>query len=103
MHLAGLGSTVVVLMGIGTLPSISQGLVRHGARADLPIAIIERGFSPEQRTTVSTLATVVTDAAIAGVHSPAVVVIGDVVRYAWEADAPSAELMARAARLAEPE
>ena len=102
-HLAALGSTIVVLMGIGTLPSISQGLVRHGASPDLPIAIIERGFSPEQRTTISTLATVVTDAALVGVHSPAVLVIGEVVQYAWEADASSADLMARAARLAEPE
>lgn len=100
-HLAGLGSTIVVLMGIGTLPSIAQGLQRHGAPAETPIAIIERGYSPAQRTIVSTLGSVVTDAALAEVHSPAVIVIGDVVRYAWEADATSADLMARAARLAE--
>jgi uroporphyrin-III C-methyltransferase len=103
LHLAGLDSTIVVLMGVGTLPSIAQGLVRQGARPDLPVAIIERGFSPEQRTTISTLATVVTDAALAGVRSPAVVVIGDVVNYAWEADAASADLMARAARLGAPQ
>lgn len=103
LHLAALGSTIVVLMGIGTLPALTQGLIRHGAPPQLPVAIIERGFSPEQRTTISTLGTVVTDASLAGVHSPAVIVIGEVVRYAWEPDATSADLMVRAARLAEPE
>lgn len=101
-HLAALGSTIVVLMGVGTLPMISQGLVKHGAPAGLPVAIIERGFSAQQRTTVSTLGGVVGDAALAGVRSPAVIVIGEVVRYAWEADASAVDLMARASRLAEP-
>ncbi len=100
-HLAGLGSTIVVLMGIGTMPSITQGLVRYGAPASLPVAIIERGFSSDQRTTISTLSSVVTDAAVAGVRSPAVIVIGEVVRFAWEQDASGAELLERAARLAE--
>lgn len=100
-HLAGLASTIVVLMGIGTLPSLTQGLMRHGAPATLPIAIIERGYTAEQRTTISTLGAVVTDSALVGVRSPAVVVIGEVVRYAWESDATAADLMARAARLAE--
>jgi len=103
LHLAALGSTIVVLMGIGTLPALSQGLVRNGASPRLPIALIERGFSPLQRTTLSTLGSVVTDAAVADVRSPAVIVIGEVVRYAWEADAGAIDLMARAARLAEPE
>lgn len=97
-HLAGLGSTIVVLMGVGTLPSIAQGLVRHGAPADLPVAVIERGFSDQQATTLTTLGSVVADAA--GIHSPAVIVIGDVVRFAYDESAPAAELMDRAARLA---
>lgn len=101
-HLAGLGSTIVVLMGIGTMPSVAQGLMQHGMPDSMPIAIIERGYTPEQRTTISTLATVVSDAALAGVRSPAVIVIGEVVRFAWEADATAADLLDRAARLAEP-
>lgn len=79
-HLAGLGGTIVVLMGVGTLPTLTQGLLRHGARADLPVAVIERGYSSTQRTTISRLDTIVTDAAVAEVESPAVLVIGDVVR-----------------------
>jgi uroporphyrin-III C-methyltransferase len=92
-----LGSTIVVLMGVGTLPTLSQGLLRHGMPANLPVAIIERGFSATQRTTVSTLAAVLSDAAAAGVRSPAVLVIGEVVRLAFSGDTAANDLVARAA------
>ncbi|TFB64116.1 uroporphyrinogen-III C-methyltransferase [Cryobacterium sp. Hz9] len=95
-----LGSTVVVLMGVGTLPTLSQGLLRHGMSPDLPVAIIERGFSATQRTTVSTLSAVLADAATAGVRSPAVLVIGEVVRLAFRGDDAAEDLVARAAAFA---
>ena len=95
-----LGSTIVVLMGVGTLPTLSQGLLRHGMPADMPVAIIERGFSPTQRTTVSTLSAVLADAASAGVRSPAVLVVGEVVRLAFSGDAAAEDLVARAAEFA---
>jgi len=91
-----LGSTLVVLMGVGTLPTLTQGLLRHGMRAELPVAIIERGFSTTQRTTVSTLAAVLVDAAAAGVQSPAVLVLGEVVRLAYSGELGAEDLLARA-------
>jgi uroporphyrin-III C-methyltransferase len=100
-HLAGLGGTIVVLMGIGTLPSITQGLVRFGADAQLPVAIIERGFSATQTTTIGTLVSIVFDAAAARVSSPAVLVIGEVVRLAFDGDAEASTLLARAEALAD--
>ncbi|TFB85438.1 uroporphyrinogen-III C-methyltransferase [Cryobacterium luteum] len=96
-----LGSTIVVLMGVGTLPTFSQGLLRHGMSAGMPVAIIERGFSATQRTTVSTLSTVLADAAAAGVRSPAVLVVGEVVRLAFSGDTSAEELVARAAAFEE--
>ena len=83
-HLAGLDTTIVVLMGVSNLPSITAGLARHGLDPDTPVAAIERGFSAERRTVVSTLSTAVWDVAAAGVASPAVLVIGEVVRLADE-------------------
>lgn len=80
--LAGLASTIVVLMGVSNLPQITQGLIRHGLRASTPIAIIERGYTTDQRSIFSTLDRVVYDAAAASVTSPAVLVIGEVVAYA---------------------
>lgn len=99
-HLAGLGGTIVVLMGVGTLPGLIAGLVRHGLCADTPVAAIERGFAPEQRTTFSDLAGIVTDAATAGVTSPAVIVIGEVVRLALHGDGIAAQTLASAGGLA---
>lgn len=90
-HLAGLvdsgssGGTVVVLMGVGTLPHMVSGLRRAGLRSDMPVAIIERGYSPSQRTTTGTLADIVTRAGAARVKSPAVLVIGEVVRHRYDA------------------
>lgn len=43
------------------------------------MAVLEKGFSPEERSTYTTLATAVVDAAAAGCASPAVTVIGPVV------------------------
>jgi uroporphyrin-III C-methyltransferase len=99
-HLAGLGGTIVVLMGVNSLPSLTAGLARHGMPAAMPVAIIERGFSAGQRTTIGDLTGIVVAAGRAHVTSPAVVVVGEVVRLAHDGDVSSAELMERAAGFA---
>ncbi len=101
-HLAGLGGTIVVLMGIGTLPQLAAGLRRAGMRADMPIAVVERGYRPGQRTTVAELGTIET--AAAGCSNPAVLVIGEVVGVAMASRnhaAASADLNRLAASLLE--
>jgi uroporphyrin-III C-methyltransferase len=98
-HLVGLGGTIVVLMGVGTLPHLASGLARHGMRADMPVAIIERGFSAHQRTTVAAIDTVVRVAGEVGARSPAVLVIGEVVRLAQQDDASAVAVLANAATL----
>jgi uroporphyrin-III C-methyltransferase len=98
-HLVGLGGTIVVLMGVGTLPHLASGLARHGMPADRPVAIIERGVSTRQRTTVAAIDTVVTVAAEVGARSPAVLVIGEVVRLAQQDDAAAVALLAHSATL----
>lgn len=96
-HLAGLGGTIVVLMGIGTLHHLAAGLRRAGMRADMPMAVVERGYRPGQRTTIANLGTIA--AAAAGCSNPAVLVIGEVVRVA-EANRGHAEAAADLDRLA---
>ena len=96
-HLAGLGGTIVVLMGIGTLHQLAAGLRKAGMRADMPMAVVERGYRPGQRTTIADLATITS--AAAGCSNPAVLVIGEVVRVA-EANRGHAEAAADLDRLA---
>lgn len=72
--------TTVVLMGVAALPRLVEAAREAGAPAGRPVAIIESGHTPQQRTTRTTLGDAVADAAAAGVRNPAVIVVGDVAR-----------------------
>ncbi|WP_203579655.1 uroporphyrinogen-III C-methyltransferase [Microbacterium hibisci] len=72
--------TTVILMGVGALPRIVADALQAGVPLDRPVAIVERGHHRDQRTTHSTLGTVVLDAGVAGVRNPAVIVVGEVAR-----------------------
>jgi uroporphyrin-III C-methyltransferase/precorrin-2 dehydrogenase/sirohydrochlorin ferrochelatase len=76
--------TIVMLMGVKRLADSVATLVAAGHDPGTPVAVVERGFSPEQRTTVGTLATVVERCRTRGVGSPAVTVVGEVVRLSPE-------------------
>lgn len=54
-------------------------MIAAGRAPHTPVAMIESGWTPQQRTTTSTLAHAAADAVAAGVRSPAVIVIGAVV------------------------
>lgn len=88
----GRDHTVVLLMGVGTLAHSAVTLARGERGADCPVAIVEDGYGPRQRVTVGTLATIAAQAAERGVRSPAVVVVGDVVRLSPHAPAALASL-----------
>ena len=79
-RLAGLGGTVVVLMGWERLNEIVDALVDAGRPADTPAAVIQWGSESYQRTVVGTLADVAGRARESGIAPPVAVVIGDVVR-----------------------
>jgi uroporphyrin-III C-methyltransferase/precorrin-2 dehydrogenase/sirohydrochlorin ferrochelatase len=67
-------------MGVGALRRTAELLVEHGRDAACPVAVVERGFEPTQRTTFGDLHTIADRAEAVGVESPAVIVVGDVVR-----------------------
>ena len=77
--LAALEGTLVLLMGVSGLEVAATELVANGKPATTPVAVVESGFSPAQRTTVGTLATIVALAREADVQPPAVIVVGSVV------------------------
>lgn len=78
--LAGLGGTLVLLMAMHALAQHVAALRRGGLDADTPAAIVERGFAPDQTSLVAALGDLPAVAARFGATSPAVVVVGDVVR-----------------------
>ena len=72
------GATLVVLMGVSLLRRIAGEAIEAGASPETPVAIVERGSTPTQRTTYGRLDTIADRAEAAGVRAPAVIVIGAV-------------------------
>jgi uroporphyrin-III C-methyltransferase len=80
--LAALGGTIVVLMGVARLPRLVAGLAAAGLPANTPVAVVERGWTETQRTTVATLDGIAQAVAAREVRSPAVIVVGAVAALA---------------------
>ncbi len=70
--------TLVILMGVDNREYIAENLIRHGRSASQPVAFIENGTTPGERVIEATLSAVA--AGQVDVESPAVFVIGEVVR-----------------------
>lgn len=83
--------TIVLLMGVRRLAESAAVLRSRGLAGSTPVAIVERGWTPEQRVTIATLGTIVDRARAVGVANPAVIVIGDVVRVSPYAPSDVAE------------
>jgi uroporphyrinogen III methyltransferase / synthase len=78
-QLATAADTLVILMGVGNLAGIVEGLAAGGRALETPVAIVNWGTCPEQTVLVSTLEHVVAEAQAAGVRPPSAIVIGEVV------------------------
>lgn len=74
--------TLLFLMAVDNLADLCRELQRHGRAPDTPIALVQWGTTPHQRTVTGTLDTIVDVVAEAGIGSPSVVIVGDVVSLA---------------------
>jgi len=72
--------TLVIYMGLTGLDTICRELMRHGAGADMPAALIEQGTTPRQRVLVGTLVTLPGIVARSDVHAPTLMIVGEVVK-----------------------
>lgn len=84
--LAESGTTLVIYMGMKHLAAITQELLASGMSPDTPAAAIQNGSLPQQQHVTSTLSLLTTAVQQAGMGSPAIIVIGDVVRLAHHQD-----------------
>jgi siroheme synthase len=69
-ELARTVDTLIILMGLGNLREIMNGLLNEGCRSDHPVALIQSGSLPAQKTVVGTVSTIVDLAAQHGFESP---------------------------------
>lgn len=79
-QLAAIPGTRVMLMGVERIGVITGELIKHGARPDLPVALVRWGTTGRQETLTGTLADIAEKVAKAGFKAPAVCVIGEVVK-----------------------
>jgi uroporphyrin-III C-methyltransferase len=78
--LARCGLTLVIYMGVQRLQSITDALTQAGMAADTPAAVVCSAHTALQRQAVCTLATLVDTVARESLASPAIVVVGEVVK-----------------------
>ena len=76
------GVPLVIYMGVSRSESIQRDLLEAGMRAAMPIAVIQNATCRDQRATVTTLQQLATDIQTSGIGSPAIMVVGETVRYA---------------------
>ena len=82
----GHAETLVVFMGLTTLPQIARELMARGRAADTPAMAVRWATRADQQTLVGTLATLPAEIERAGMKPPATIVIGEVVRLREKLD-----------------
>ncbi|QUM86748.1 uroporphyrinogen-III C-methyltransferase [Moritella sp. 28] len=82
--------TLVFYMGLTQSGGIAHNLIKHGMSADMPVAIVERGTSQQQRTLQGSLKDLSDLAAQS--ESPSLIIIGLVTQLAAKLDWFSATL-----------
>lgn len=73
-------ATAVILMGLAKLPEIAATYTLAG-RQELPVAIIQNASLPQQQTVFGKISDIAKKVALSGIGSPAVIVVGEVVRH----------------------
>ena len=81
--------TLVIYMGVSSAAQIEQDLL-SGLPADTPLAVIQHATLPQQRHALTTLGQLSATIEREGLGSPAVIVVGDVVRGIAAVQAPEA-------------
>jgi uroporphyrin-III C-methyltransferase len=74
-------ATIVILMGLHKIQEIMEQFDAFG-KGETPVAVIQNGTLPTQRSVVGTVSNIVSLAKQDNIGGPAVIVVGEVVRYA---------------------
>ncbi len=74
-------SNLVVYMGLRHIEKIAEKLIDAGMSVTTPVAVIERATLPDERVVDGELGTIASLVRSAEVRSPAIIVIGEAVRF----------------------
>lgn len=77
---AQLKGTIVLYMGMKTLPGVVRLLIQYGRKPKTPVSVIRWGTMSEQKVVTGTLKTIIQNVEDAKLGAPAVVIIGEVNR-----------------------
>lgn len=76
-------ATVVILMGMGKLSEIVK-LYKEAGKEGLPVAIIQNGTREDEKSVIGTVGTIEEEVVQSKIGSPAIIVLGEVVREKLE-------------------
>lgn len=85
--LAKLDLTLVIYMGVARCREIQSALLAGGKSGETPVAVIQSATGAAQAQLITTLQQLPDALAQSGIGSPAIIVVGDVVRCAMQATA----------------
>jgi uroporphyrin-III C-methyltransferase/precorrin-2 dehydrogenase/sirohydrochlorin ferrochelatase len=71
--------TIVFYMGLMGLPIICEQLIKHGRDASTPIALVQKGTTPQQKVVIATLGNMVDELKKNPVSAPTLIIVGEVV------------------------
>ena len=81
------GQTLVVYMGLDSLPMLTEKLIGHGADPRTPAAVVDNGTRANQRVVTAPLDEIARRAAKENLSGPAIIIVGSVVtlreRLSW--------------------
>lgn len=78
---AGLGGTLIFLMGLGHIKNIADSLMKYGKSPQTPAAVISDGATGRQRSVRGTLFNISEKCVENSMGSPAVIVVGETAGY----------------------
>ena len=78
--LAQENQTIVFYMGLQGVPVLSQKLIEHGLSPDTPVALVQKGTTPDHKVYTSTLAGLPDKVAHTKVKPPTLIIVGNVVK-----------------------
>jgi uroporphyrin-III C-methyltransferase len=86
--IAQAAETIVIYMGIHNLPYIVAKLLQAGLSADIPIALIRWGTTPQQSELIATIGTIEEQVKSTNFTAPAIIVVGQVVNFRPQSASP---------------